>query len=133
MNQWQTSIERGNTPTRTNPQLNRRRAPRSPRWTMLNAFIDHRQRQLTSSSVRVWLVLFRESKPDGLARVTIAQIAVSAGICTRSVDNGLRELRDKRFVVLVSRGNRNKGPNIYRLRPISIRGAKKLAGERMSA
>ena len=133
MTDEQTIADRCNTPTRTNPRLNRRRAPRSPRWTMLNNFADHGQRRLTPSGVRVWLVLFRETKRSGLAKITVEQIAASAGICTRSVDNGLRELRDQRFVVLVSRGNRNKGPNIYRLRLISIRGAKKLAHRRLSA
>ena len=133
MTEWQTSIERGNTPTRIDPRPNGRRTPRSPRWTMLNNFTDYGQRRLIPSGVRVWLVLFRETKPGGLARVTIAQIAATAGISTRAVAYGLHELRDKRFVVLVSRGSRNKGPSIYRLRPISIRGAKKLAGERLSA
>ena len=133
MTNRQTIAERCNTATRIDPRQNGRPTRRSPRWTMLNDFSDYGQRQLTASAVRVWLVLFRETNRDGLACITVEQIAAKGGISTRAVDNGLRELRDQRFAVLVSRGSRNKGASIHRLLPISIRGAKKLAGERLSA
>lgn len=127
MTQRHTIAERCNTPTRIDPRLNGWPARRSPRWTMLNDFIDYGQRHLTSSAVRVWLVLFRETKPDGLARITVEQIAARAGICTRSVDRGLDELRGDRFAVCVSRGTRNKGPSVHRLLPISTRHPRRTA------
>lgn len=89
------------------------------RLQMLSRFINHGQRQLTPSGLRVWLVLFRDTDDDGLARVTVRRIVFMAGITTVAVTNGLRELRDKRFAVRVARGTGSKRSSIYRLLPIT--------------
>ena len=104
----------------TNGELAPRlRQPKSPRWAMLNAFVDHQMRNLSRAAVVVWWVLFRETNNQGLSRITIEQIGEKAGISVGRVSIGLRELRALKMVVQVSRGNRNKGPSIHRLLPVS--------------
>ena len=98
------------------------RPSKSPRWAMLNAFVDHRMRHLGRAALAVWLVLYRETNREGLSRITVEQIAEKTGLGVSMVKLGLRELRAMKMVVQVSRGNRNKGPSTYRLLPISTVG-----------
>ena len=95
------------------------RPSKSPRWAMLNAFVDHGMRHLGRAALAVWLVLYRETNRQGLSRITIEQIAEKAGLSVSSVKNGVGELRAFKMVVQASRGSRNKGPSIYRLLPVS--------------
>ena len=114
---WLEELNRPMATDHPSPPKPRKRA-KSPRWDLLNTFVDFGQRLLTCSAVRVWLVLYRETGRDGLAKLTVGQISEKAGIGTTAVKNGLGELKAKKFVVLVSRGSRNKGPSVRRLLPI---------------
>ena len=101
---------------------NNSRRPKSPRWAMLNTFVDHQMRNLSRAAQGVWWVLYRETNNQGLARITIEQIGEKAGIGVSMVKVGLGELRALNMLVRVSRGSRNKGPSIYRLLPVSTVG-----------
>lgn len=71
---------------------------------------------LTPAEVRVWLVVFRDLKPEGIARAGQADIARRAGLCVRSVGGAIRRLIDRGLVQVVRRGRLNGGPSIYRVR-----------------
>lgn len=92
--------------------------PRSARWGHLNGFVDVTLRDLTPAEVRVWLVLFRDTKPDGTARTGQTDIAARAGLSVRMVKKALKKLTDRDIVKVLLRGRLNSGPSRYKVRGI---------------
>jgi hypothetical protein len=89
------------------------------RFAALNAFIDATLRGLPRADVAVWLVLYRDTKADGLARTSQADMARRAGIDGRSVRRALRRLERAGLVTVVRRGGLRQGPSNYRIRPFA--------------
>jgi hypothetical protein len=85
------------------------------RWHTLNAFVDGMMSQCTEAEVRVWLAIYREVKPGGLARIGMGQISKVAGIERRSVVRAMDALKRRGVVEVVTRGTINGTPNAYRL------------------
>ena len=85
------------------------------RWSTLNAFVDGVMGQCTEAEVRVWLVLYREVKPGGQARVGMTDIARRTGMTRRGVVNAINGLKRRRLIEVVTRGTINGSPNSYRL------------------
>jgi hypothetical protein len=97
-------------------KLNRR--TRSERFTALNAFTDLALAGLTGAEVKVWLILFRDSKAaTGTARTGQEDIARRAGLKSRMVRYALTALEAKGMVQVVRRGRLNVGPSVYRVHP----------------
>jgi hypothetical protein len=96
----------------------RRRAAPSARFAVLNTFTDFGLADLTGAEVKVWLILFRDSKAaTGTARTGQADIARRAGIKPRMVRYALASLEAKGMVRVVRRGRLNAGPSVYRVHP----------------
>ena len=88
------------------------------RFADLNAFADYALGGLTGAEVKVWLILFRDTKAaTGVARTGQADIARRAGIDARTVRRALDTLGAKGMVTTVRRGKLNAGPSAYRVRP----------------
>lgn len=98
------------------------RPSKSPRWAMLNAFIDHQMRHLSGPAIAVWLVLYRETNREGLSRITVEQIVEKTGLGTTSAKKGLKELKALKLIVQVRRGCQRSGPSTHRLLPIETVG-----------
>jgi len=98
------------TPTRTKPTRGR-----SARFATLNAFVDFSLAELTGAEVKVWLILFRDTKGTGTARTGQADIGRRAGLSPRGVRKALVGLQAKGLVRIVRRGRLNAGPSAYRL------------------
>lgn len=98
----------------TSPKKGRRRGER---FATLNAFIDFTLASLTRAETKVWMILFRDTKANGLARTGQADIARRAGLTSRMVRYALASLEAKGMVRLVRRGRLNGGPSAYRLHP----------------
>jgi hypothetical protein len=97
---------------------------RGERFAQLNAFADLGLAGLTGAEVKVWLILFRDTRAaTGTARTGQADIARRAGVSVRSVKLALRSLMAKGMVRLVHRGRLNVGPSIYAVRPVGTHGA----------
>lgn len=95
-----------------------RRAGRSGRFAVLNAFADFGLADLTGAEVKVWLILFRDTRAaTGTARTGQADLARRAGIKPRMVRYALASLEAKGMVRVVRRGRLNAGPSVYRLHP----------------
>ena len=88
------------------------------RWGHLNGFVDVTLRDLTPSEVRVWLVLFRDTKPDGTARTGQTDIADRAGLSVRMVKKAMKKLRERDIVKVLRRGRLNGGPSTYKVRGV---------------
>jgi hypothetical protein len=95
-----------------------RRSGRGERFAVLNAFADCALAALTGAEVKVWLILFRDTKAaTGTARTGQADIARRAGLSRRGVQLALDKLQAKGLVSVVRRGRLNAGPSAYRVQP----------------
>ncbi len=102
--------------SRTRPK--QRPAPgnrRRDRFGVLNEFVDKRAQYLKPVDVAVWLVLFRDTRKDGSARVAQSYIAQRLGIARRTVVRVVQRLEKQGLVSVVHRGGRHRGISIYRL------------------
>jgi hypothetical protein len=87
----------------------------SARFAMLNAFIDFTMADLKPSERAVWFVLFRDTKPNGVARTSERDIARRAGVSDRMVRYALTALAKRGLVKIVRRGRLQSGPSSYRV------------------
>ncbi|VTR92752.1 Similar to transcriptional regulator OS=Rhodopirellula baltica (strain SH1) GN=RB12209 PE=4 SV=1 [Gemmata massiliana] len=89
------------------------------RFVEINGFIDYTLAGLTPSAVAVWLILWRDTKPNGLARTGQADLARRAGVTERAVRKALAELDMAKLVKVVRRGRAGTGPSTYRVRGVN--------------
>lgn len=85
------------------------------RWAMLNAFIDGIAGTLKPAAALTWLVLFRDTKRNGLARTGQADIGRRIGMTARGVRKALAELRAAGLLIVAHRGGIGRGPSAYRV------------------
>jgi len=62
------------------------------------------------------LILYRDTKPDGLATTSQDDIARRAGVSVRTVYTALRRLEHLGLLQVVYQGGLNRGVSVYRLR-----------------
>ena len=107
------------TTNRPAPAAKPKRRTRSERFAALNAFVDFgiADADLTGAEVKVWLILFRDTKGTGTARAGQTDIARRAGLSRRGVQVALDKLNAKGMVRVVRRGRLNAGPSTYRVYP----------------
>jgi DNA-binding MarR family transcriptional regulator len=84
----------------------------------VNAFIDATMADLTPAERGVWFVLWRDTKPNGLAATSQASIARRAGVTDRAVRKALRRLEGRGLVRVIHRGSLRRGPSSYRVFPL---------------
>ncbi len=105
------------------PSPTRKRQARSERFAIFNAFTDYSMANLTGAEVKVWMILFRDTKAaTGIARTGQADIARRAGVSVRAVKNALAKLRAKGLVRSVHRGRLHGGPSSYRVHSTGTHG-----------
>lgn len=94
--------------------------PKRPgRFAEINAFIDHTMHALTPAERAVWLILWRDTKPTGLATVGQADLGRRAGCDPRTVRRATDGLVGKGLVRVVRVGRIGAGPSVYRVRPVN--------------
>jgi hypothetical protein len=112
----------GDEPPPLDPPPARRRAKGKAatrgRFQCINAFIDATMAGLKPAARSVWLILWRDTKPNGLAATSQADLARRAGVSDRAVRSALNELRGKGLVAVVRRGSLRRGPSSYRVFPL---------------
>jgi DNA-binding MarR family transcriptional regulator len=90
------------------------------RFETFNAFVDEGMANLTRSEVNVWLVLYRDTKPEGTARTSLADIARRAGIDRQTASRAVTSLRQRKMLQIIRRGGLNRGPSTYRVYPFPM-------------
>jgi hypothetical protein len=85
-----------------------------------NGFVDLGVRQLSRSEIVPFLILLRDTKPDGTARTSLADVATRGGISRRSAIQAVRSLVNRRVVEVVRRGGTGIGPSTYCVIPGGI-------------
>jgi len=104
------------TKTGTNGQRTKAKSDKVGRFQVLNQFVDESAKEFNTTAVAVWLVLWRETKPDGLAKVSFNQIGERLGISRRSVMRSVSLLVEAKLVKVVSRGTATGHmPSTYRV------------------
>jgi hypothetical protein len=88
------------------------------RFQSINAFIDATMGTLPPAARAAWLILWRDTKPNGLAATSQMSMARRAGISDRSVRNALGLLEERGLVTVVHRGSLRRGVSTYRVRPL---------------
>ncbi|WP_168566919.1 helix-turn-helix domain-containing protein [Crateriforma spongiae] len=102
--------------TRTKNQPKRQTVDR---FRVFNAFIDFTLRELSRTESAVWLVLYRDTKPDGIAKTSQADIAKRCGMSDRTVRRVIRRLEQLGLLLVVHRGGLQQGATAYRVFPMS--------------
>jgi hypothetical protein len=62
------------------------------RFKILNDFVDAGLRQFSRSEAFVYLILFRDTQPDGLARTSRSELAERGGMTIRQASRALQSL-----------------------------------------
>jgi hypothetical protein len=89
------------------------------RFRTLNTFLDASMAVLTPAERDAWLLLWRDTKPDGTARTSQADLARRAGKSDRAIRAALRALQSKGLLTVVWQGGFRKGMTIYRVHPLA--------------
>lgn len=100
-------------PAKTNPKRKT-----GERFRGLNTFVDFTMGTLDRAEITVWLVLWRDTKNEGIARTSQTDLARRSGISDRTVRRVLRRLESRGLVVVVRRGGLRCGPSAYRVCPV---------------
>lgn len=87
------------------------------RFKVLNNFVDFTLRDLKAADVRVWFVLYRDTK-DGTASTAQTDIARRAGVSVRAVHGSVKRLERLGLLKVIYRGGLNRGSSRYRIVPL---------------
>ena len=104
------------------PSANKKKPPTQSknravnRLKMENDFLDKVGMKLKPTTRYVWLLLLRDTKPDGTAQTAITDLARRSDVSTRSIDTALKELKQAKAIEVIRRGSPESGPSIYRVR-----------------
>ncbi|MDC0935897.1 helix-turn-helix domain-containing protein [Pirellulales bacterium] len=79
------------------------------RFQTVNVFVDQSARLVSPKAVSTWLVLWRETKSNGLATIAHSQIAERLGVTARTVRRAARELETAGLITVVARGGLQNG------------------------
>lgn len=89
------------------------------RFLCINAFLDVTLAGLDRAELAVWLLLWRDTKPDGLARTSQEDLARRAGCNARTVRRALAALQTAGLVAVVRRGGLPRRMSVYRVQPLA--------------
>jgi len=95
-----------------------RRRKTGARFATLNTFVDVGMANLKPTEQAVWFVLWRDTKPNGLAASSQLHIARRIGRSDRTVRRAIDRLVTLGFLQVVRRGGIRQGPAYYRVFPL---------------
>jgi hypothetical protein len=85
-----------------------------------NPFVDLGLRTLSRAEIVAYLILLRDTKPDGAARTSYGSIAARGGVSRRQAIRAVQALVKRGAVQVVSRGGRGIGATTYCVVPGGI-------------
>ena len=85
----------------------------------LAGFVDEGARMLNRSELAVFLILMRDTKPDGTARAALTDIATRGGLSKRSASRAVQSLIGRGVVHVVRPGVAGK-PTLYTIFPLPV-------------
>jgi len=103
----------GRKPGKTHARGSRRH---SGRFAVFNGFADGVMGTLPRAAALAWVCLWRDTKPDGLARTAVTDLARRVGCNRRNAVRALRLLADRGLLEVVRRGGLGRGVSTYRVK-----------------
>jgi len=100
-------------PARTHARVSQRHAGR---FATLNGFVDGIMGSLPRAAALTWICLYRDTKPGGLARTAVTDLARRVGGDRRTVLRALRLLTERGHLDVVRRGGLGRGVSTYRVK-----------------
>jgi hypothetical protein len=88
------------------------------RFKVINTFADFSLAGLDRAEIAVWLLLWRDTKPDGLARTSQTDLARRAGTSDRTARRAVNSLRRAGLLTVVYQGGLRRGASVYRVHPL---------------
>ena len=88
------------------------------RFAVVNAFLDFTVAGLSRAEALTWLVLWRDTKPDGIAQTSQVDIARRIGANPSTVKRAVAALVEAGLLAVAHRGSLRRGPSAYRVRPL---------------
>jgi hypothetical protein len=85
------------------------------RFRSINLFLDATARTLTPAQALVWVILWRDTKREGTARTSYADLARRAGVSLSTVKRAVGVLTERGLATVVYRGSLRRGASVYRL------------------
>lgn len=110
------------------PRRGKARGGGAGRFRTINDFADFTLRELDRAEIAVWLLLWRDTRPDGLARTAQSDLARRAGINRRTAVRAVKSLRRRGLLTRVYRGGLNRGMSVYRVHPLPTTQVTRVAG-----
>jgi DNA-binding MarR family transcriptional regulator len=87
------------------------------RFEILNAFVDGGMIGLSRAELAVWLALYRDTKRDGTARASLADLARRGGMDRQTASRAVGRLTRRKMIRVIRPGGLNRGPSVYRVFP----------------
>jgi len=82
----------------------------------LNYLVDVLCRTLTTTEYGIATMILRETKSNGLAQISINQLAGISGLSARTISRILKQLLQRNIIILVEKGSSvTHDANVYRM------------------
>src|SRR4051812_12130222 len=82
-------------------------------FEVFNGFADWGVQQLSRSEMAAYIILLRDTKPDGTARTGFTDLARRGGMSRASAIRAVKSLINRGVVEVVKRGGRGIGASTY--------------------
>lgn len=90
------------------------------RFEILNSFVDSGMADLKRAELAVWLILYRDTKPNGLARASLDDLARRGGFDRQTASRSVGSLVARKMLLIEKKGGLNVGPSTYRVFPFPM-------------
>ncbi len=90
-------------------------AKSAQRFHTINDFVDLSMRGLTGAAAKAWVVLWRDTKPNGLAKTAMSDLARRMGCSTTTAKRAVRKLRAAGLLDVPVLGGLGRGASVYRV------------------
>ncbi len=87
------------------------------RFQAINDFVDNTMKTLDFRASLAWFTLWRNTKPTGLARIAISDLARRMGCSRDTAKRAIKDLKNAGLLTVVAPGSMSRGVSTYRLKP----------------
>jgi hypothetical protein len=85
------------------------------RFQEINDFVDHTMKTLEFRASLAWFTLWRNTKPNGLAKIAMSDLARRMGCSKYTAKRAIRDLSRAGLLTVVALGSISRGVSTYRL------------------
>jgi hypothetical protein len=90
------------------------------RFETLNAFVDCGMADLSRGELAAWLILYRDTQRNGVARASLDDLARRGGMNRQTASRAVGRLARRSMLQVIRRGGLNSGPSTYRVFPFPM-------------